>query len=172
MPEIIGDTLLRLPDGTEFDPQLHALRYHGTLQTIDGTPLLIFSGIECQDCDANRTVHLRSPDPRLFSPETEFSAIYAFPGKQFSYEDDSVLVESRLFYGICLEREPNPVVVQFATHYEDSTAVERVVYSAVRDDRIADSILTDSLPKLPRTLRRVQNGKCRELQPEDMYAPP
>lgn len=167
-PVVEGDSLLRFPSGARVAPGLHAeLRYHGRLADAEGGPWLVTSGVQCEGCDAEPSVVLRS----VHAPPGaawEEPGWHAHPGRIVAYDTDRPMLESRLFWGRCLPGRP-PGVVQFATEFDGTGRPARalVLLSEVRDGRLRADSLVQAPPAPSAVDAAVRAGRCREVAPEE-----
>jgi hypothetical protein len=172
-PTVVEDTALRFPSGRRMEAHLYGLRYHGRFPDVGTVPVVVVSGMPCDDCDINRRVYvLRADGPRPWEEEAVgHRGVFAYPGRQLDYNGGAPVAESRLFFGRCLG-VGRPAVVQFATEYEGSRTKQTASITEVAGDSLADRTLTAALPPLEGTLARVRRGECQEIPPQDLTTEP
>src|SRR5258708_16499554 len=93
----VDSTRLLFSNGKIVETNLFNLTYIGQIALAHKAPLLIFSGRECQGCDANISMYMHSPsDSQL---EVEFGKNrYKCPGKESDYFTNKLFYTSRAFY--------------------------------------------------------------------------
>jgi hypothetical protein len=62
------------------------------------TPFLIFSGRDCDECDANISIYIHSPSNGHLKIENGENR-YGFPGSERDFENKNILYKARAFYG-------------------------------------------------------------------------
>lgn len=170
MPEVVGDSMLRFASGTMYAPRVYGLRLVGRMRDGGGGLLLVLDGAECYGCDAPRAVWFRAPDRPLPSRETDTLAVFGYPGRVTDGESGTLLSESTLFYGECLEGR-GPVAVQYVTNHEESPPGRMVNLTefAAEGYRDHDQV---ARPDSAGVLARVAAGRCREVPPAEQVAMP
>lgn len=167
-PVVEGDTMLRFPSGAVHASGIRAaLQYLGRLEDVAGGPFLLTTGIECQDCDAGRSVVLRSARDAADRSGVRGPGWYAYPGRITHFDDERPLFDSRLFWGWCLPGRALGVV-QFATEFDSlGRRVRDVVFlSEVRAGQVVDDSITTAPPGLGALWPARQAGRCREVKAE------
>jgi hypothetical protein len=173
-PEVIGDTLLRFPDGSEYVSGFRNIEFIGSIPAETKAPFLIIAGNECADCDAPPSVLLRSPSD---GPVRDFSSLagwHPYPGRVIAYNEDSVVVaHSRLFWGQCMPERP-PGLIEYRTDYGRNGLEPRreVRITEVEADSLLEWRRDANVRLLATTLVQVQARVCTEIAQRDMPAPP
>ncbi len=143
--------------------------YVGQLPAATKAPFLIFSGRICDECDANTNLFIHSPADGFLSAE---GARYGYPGKVYHYEDNTLLEESRVFFGVCLPGR-GPAAVWYMKVLLESGKWQDAVYVAeVRGDVLKKGHLKAPLPHIRKTLALVKDGSCREIPGVRMTSEP
>jgi len=166
-----GYGVLKYGDGKTFQTGVFQPRYIGQLPTKNKAPYLVFSGRSCNECDANRTIYIHSPDdgPMLGG---ERDPRYGYPGQYHHYETQQLVHTARVFLGNCFT-SPDPVVLWFARDRTDSGKWQQSVFVAeIVDDRLVSRLMNDAPPKLVHVIANVKKGSCRELKGGKGYIEP
>src|SRR5688500_13101656 len=173
-PIVVGDTLLRFPDGSEYVSGFRNVEYIGTIPARTRAPFIIIAGHECRDCDAPPSVLVRSPSD---GPVRELSGLagwHAYPGRVIAYNDDSAVVShSRLFWGNCLPERP-PGLIEYRSDFagDGSDPAREVRISEIDGDSLLGWRRVATTRLLATTLVQVQARECREIPQRDIPAPP
>jgi hypothetical protein len=173
-PIVIGDTLLRFADGSEYISGFRNVEYIGTIPARTRAPFIIIAGHECRDCDAPPSVLVRSPSD---GPVRELSGLpgwHPYPGRVIAYGDDSAVVShSRLFWGNCLPERP-PGLIEFRSEFagDGSEPAREVRISEIDGDSLIGWRRVATTRLLATTLVQVQAKECREIPQRDIPAPP
>ena len=172
-PVVQDDTLLRFPGGGEFASGLYSVGYVGQLPASTKAPFIVLEGIECTDCDAPSAVLMRSPSDGRIRSFRNLPGWYAYPGRVVDLDDTTkVLVESRLFWGECLEGRLAGLV-QYATEFTAGTAAPQLLRTTeIRRDSLVTSEQMARPADLESTLNLVAEGRCREIPPRHRLSDP
>lgn len=84
-------------DNSRIDTKLFDMSYLCSLSDSMGKVYFVLSGRTCKECDENISIFLYTPKDTL-KPVSEL-AKYTYPGKEFDYENDQLIFESRLYVG-------------------------------------------------------------------------
>jgi hypothetical protein len=155
--------VLKYADGKAFQTGVFQPRYIGELPAKGKAPYLVFSGRSCNQCDANRTIYIHSPDdgPML---GRERDRRYTYPGEYRDDESQQLVHTARVFIGQCLASS-NSAVLWFQKERTESGKWKSGVFVAeVVDDRLVARSWADSPPKLAKVIEAVKKGSCRELK--------
>lgn len=124
-----------------------------------GIVFAIFSGRECTECDAETALYLHPIQDAVYA-----AVGYPYPGKHYNRENNTVVAETRVFYGECLSQQPQKTVL-FHTRYLDDqkqwhNALESLQFN---DEKVVHITLTFQ----PKTLENVESlrnsGRCFEV---------
>ena len=174
VPAVVGDTLLRFPDGSEYISGFRNVEYIGSIPAEKKAPFLIIAGHECANCDAPPSVLVRSPSD---GPVRDFSSLagwHPYPGRVIAYNEDSVVIShSRLFWGRCIPERP-PGLIEYRTDYGRNGLEPRreVRITEVEGDSLLEWRRDANVRLLATTLVQVQSRVCAEIAQRDMPAPP
>src|ERR1035437_1195618 len=82
-------------DNSRINTKLYDMSYLGSLSDSTGGIYFVLSGRACKECDENIAIFLFSPKDTL-KPVSELFK-YTYPGKEYDYENNQLLFESKLF---------------------------------------------------------------------------
>ncbi len=173
-PIIVGDTLLRFPDGSEYVSGFRNVEYIGTIPAVTKAPFIIIAGHECRDCDAPPSVLARSPSDGPVRDLSGLAGWHPYPGRVIDYNDDSAVVaHSRLFWGNCLPERP-PGLIEFRSEFagDGSEPAREVRISEIDGDSLIGWRRLATTRLLATTLVQVQAKECSEVPQRDIPAPP
>ncbi|MES2810384.1 MAG: hypothetical protein V4619_17250 [Bacteroidota bacterium] len=123
--------------GKKFETTLYDLKYIGQLGARGKAPYLILSGRGCTECDANISIYIHSPSDGPMEEEA-MQARSAYPGKERDYETDSLLFESRVFYGNCTNTQS--IVWLQKTYLENGTFESSIFSMSVVDNKLKETL--------------------------------
>jgi hypothetical protein len=171
-PVVIGDTLLRFPDGAEYVSGFRNVEYIGAIAGQRKAPFIIVAGHECADCDAPPSVLMRSASD---GPVRELAGLpgwHPYPGRVITV-DSSVISHSRLFWGLCLPERP-PGLIEYRTEFAvDGAEPQREVrITEIEGDSLIEWRRVATTRLLATTLVQVQAKECAEVPQRDIPAPP
>jgi hypothetical protein len=152
--EKIDSSKLVFKNGKTIETRLFNLEFIGQIPLENKDPFLIFSGVDCNFCDANISIYIHSPsDGDLIVGAGK--NIYGMPGRMYSFMNDSLLYESRVFYGQVLENRKGVIWYQ-------NTLMETGKWDK--------SVFTSEL--LKQTLSMLDKGLCKEIEGNDYSSEP
>jgi hypothetical protein len=154
--------ILDLPDGSKFQTTLYDLKVIGQLRTVHKLPYYVLSGVGCQECDANVSVYIHSPSDGPMKNEGT-QPRFEYPGRVISPEDNSVVYETRVFLGNCLDGHPDAVVWFERSMGDDKQWHDSVLLAEVKDDHL---VLDEPKANAPRPREAEDSARksgCREL---------
>lgn len=154
------DSKLIFKGGQTFETSLFELEYIGQLSADNKVPYLIFSGRDCNECDANISIYIHSPaDGKLIIDHGQNR--YQYPGTEKDYETDSVLYSSRAFYGQVLENTNG--VIWYENKLLENGKMGRFVYlSRIDKGSLKDTTYEDN-GKIGETINLLKKGLCNEI---------
>ncbi len=128
------------------------------------------AGVECEGCDAGLSVLLRSVHDPAFDPSERNVGWYAYPGRILHHEDETPILDSRLFWGRCLPGR-GPGIVQFVTEFDSAGRRIRHLLrtSEIQRGRLVDDSIVQSPPTPTAVQAAVQARTCREVPPQQQY---
>ena len=115
-PIVVDDTLLSYPDGSTLAVGLRDLELIGQLPALTAPPFVIVAGRECDQCDEQRVLLVRSPADGALTPRDAERARHPYPGSVISDADGRVRSYARVFQGDCLPQRA-PVVLSYRTDF-------------------------------------------------------
>ena len=173
-PVVVGDTLLRFPDGSEYVSGFRNIEYIGAIAAQQKAPFIIIAGHECRDCDAPPSVLMRSPSDGPVRSVSGLPGWHPYPGRVIAFNNDSAVIShSRLFWGLCLPERP-PGLIEYRTEFAvDGSEPQRdVLTTEIEGDSLLEWRRVATSRLLATTLVQVQAKQCAEVPQRDMPAPP
>lgn len=170
-PVVVGDTLLRYPDGSTFAPGLHDLVLVGHLPAATAAPFVIVAGRECERCVAGSFVTVLAPSGGPVRDLAGLREWHAYPGRTRS-DDGTVVAEGRLFWGSCVPQRP-PAVISYRTEFggPGEETLREVRITEVHGDSLLQWRMVPQVAVLTATLLQVRARQCTELDPREVTAP-
>ena len=163
----ISESTVVLPDGALFETNLYDFKLIGEIETQTKFPYLILSGRQCENCDANISIYIQCPSDGSLKPEHEQER-YSYPGHLYSFMQDSLIFESRMFFGEVLDNR-NGVIWYQKELLDNKNWVETVYFVEIRNDTLVAITITANI-KL--TLKQVERGNAKELDGLDFTEAP
>jgi len=156
LSRVDGSKLL-FENGTSLETGLYELAYIGQVPGAAGeSPMLIFSGKYCTECDANVSIYTHTPGGSTFTA-AEGRNREKYPGTENHYETGITLYTARAFYGEVLDNTNGVIWYQTVAQEDGKTAgFIRLKNSAV------DTVYADN-GTLEQTLKLFEAGKCAEI---------
>ena len=142
-----------------------------TVLSKEGIPFVIFSGVDCYDCEANLAIYVHSPKAGFLDGNSGKNR-YSYPGKLFYYLDNSLLHEQRLFYGNCLSQEQKNVVWYSNYLGEDGMQKKGVYVVNFVGSKRQESNQNVAYSYINKTLDLVKSGQCIEILGTEMTSEP
>jgi len=136
-----------------------------------GVPFVIFSGNDCYDCHFNRSIYIHSPKDGFLDGRSGKNS-YSYPGKLYSYLDESLLSDDRLFYGNCLSHKKKNVVWYSKYLGKDKKwhkSVYAVEFLGSKGKKFRTKI---NYSMINTALSFVKQGKCTEVTGREMTSEP
>lgn len=158
----IENKKLLFKEGHSFDTELYNLEYIGQVATDNKEPFLIYSGRDCDECDANISIYFHTPrNGKLKVGNGENS--YSYPGKETDYINNSLIYQARAFYGEVLKGVFG--VIWYQKTLQDNNTFKNTVYLAKVE---GDSIKNQELKGYDNLLKETQSfnktGKNKEIK--------
>ncbi len=155
--KIVGQTIY-LKNGKSIKTELFELKFIGQIKESKKSSYLILSGRPCDPCDANISIFIHSTSDGNLTLNNN-SPFYSFPGKIKYYEDNSVISESKAFYGEVLPGRYG--VIWFQSDLNDQNKwVKTVFFAEIMDGKLVENRKNESLSS---TLEQVKNKKAIEI---------
>lgn len=161
--------------GEQFVTGLTDVQVLGSLPRVTEPPFLVLAGYGCNDCDINRNIYIHSPDAGPV--EGELQPRYSYPGTLIEWDtpepDGEVLERTRVFMGVCTERESSEVVLWITElpgaggQWDQSADLVRVEADSLRFEAVPEPLHAQSA-----ALKAVAAGRCREIPPLEQLREP
>jgi hypothetical protein len=154
----IKDQTIYLKGGRSIKTNICELKFLGQI-VIDIKPsYLIISGKPCNVSDINTSIYIQSSSEASIRI-SESSPHYGYPGKVNFYEDNSLLSESRAFYGEVLPGRYGIIWFQKDLTGENKW-VNSVFFAEIKNGKIEENRNDELLSK---TLEQVASKKAFEI---------
>jgi len=155
--------------GQTFETELFELEFIGQVPVENKAPFLIFSGRDCDGCDANIAIYIHSPSDGKLEVENGQNR-YQYPGTERDFETDSVLSVSRAFYGQVLENING--FIWYENKSLEKGKIDHIVYLfRINNGSIKDSIYKDN-GRLKETIKLLEKGLCKEIKGREYKSEP
>ena len=156
-PKIKGNKIV-LANGEIYDPKLYNLSLVGFIDAETKDPYLVMSGRQCMECDANISIYIQSPSDGSLKNEAS-QARYSYPGSLYDYQTDSLLSESRMFFGEVLPERFG--VIWYQQQLDTSNNwVSSVYFAEVIGDTLNGNFVEASMNE---TLAQIRKRLASEL---------
>lgn len=162
-------------DGSSFETTLYHLKYFGRIRSVKGKTYLILSGKSCDECDANISIYVHSPQDGPMKGE-EAQVRYTHPGKEYDVrayieQGKKVLAyEARAFWGRCMPGRGDMVIWHEKLWMEDRSFRKDVFILEPGEKGLKETFISGpgwpkarKLPSISQTLKMVSGGECREI---------
>ena len=160
---------LLFKNGQSFETNLFELAYIGQVFAESKAPYLIFSGRDCNECDANISIYIHSPsDGKLIIDHGQNR--YQYPGTEKDYETDSILYTSRAFYGQVLEKVNG--IIWYENRLLENGKMGRSIFLSRLDNEMIKDTTYEDKGKLDQTISLVKKGLCKEIQGQQYTSEP
>ena len=161
------DVPFLMPIGTEIEfkndhiaiTDVIEFKYLDIIESASGNSFLIYTGRTCTECDMRTSIYIHAVSDKFYGITR-----YGLPGELYSYEDNTLLQKSRMFYGECL-KEGEQTIIWYSNYLGTDDQWHKTVYD-VDFDGIKVIKNPNNIPydHLSKTEALVLKGKCRELQ--------
>lgn len=166
----IEERKLLFKNNKGFDTKIYGLEYVGQIPVENKAPFLIFSGIDCMECDAEQALYIHSPDDGELLVEYGKNA-YQFPGKLYDYETDSLLYEGRAFYGEVLKNKRGIIWYQKSLLDKDKGWKNSIFFVDLSSGMKKESFLEEK-GQMEETIALFEKGLCKEIAAYDQHSMP
>jgi hypothetical protein len=155
--------------GQTFETNLFELEFIGQVSVDNKAPYFIFSGRDCDECDANISIYIHSPsDGQLVVGHGQNR--YEYPGTETDYMTDSILCISRAFYGQVLENING--VIWYENRLLENGNMGRFIFLARIDNgSLKDTSYIDN-GSLNQTIQLIKKGLCKEIEGQQYSSEP
>ena len=173
VPVVVGDSVLLYPDGSSLSLGFGDIELLGQLPAESAPPFVIVAGRTCTDCDAIRSVFVRSPREGPVTDLASARGLHPYPGRTVGDADGATRSFSRLFWGECLPQRPAGIV-SYRTDFgvPGDEPLREVRITEVQGDSLIDWRTIPEVRVLAATLLQVRARRCTEVAPRDMTTPP
>jgi hypothetical protein len=157
--KVKGSKLL-FKGGQIFETTLFELEYIGQVSADNKAPYLIFSGRDCDECDASISIYIHSPSNGKIVTELGQNR-YQYPGTERDIETDSILYVSKAFYGQVLENVKG--IIWYENRLLENGKMGRSVFLSRIDKGILKDTTYEDEGKISKTINFVKKGICKEI---------
>ena len=165
----VAGSVLKFKNGETFNTHLYELSYIGSIENAQKAPFLIFSGRDCDECDANISIYIHSPADGTLEIENGTNR-YQTPGSERDFENDSLLYKARAFYGQVLPGIKG--VIWYQDQLNKNNQWENSIFLvSLTNGSKKDTIIHDT-EKLKLTLALLKQGNCKEIKEMDYKSEP
>ena len=129
---------------------------------------IIYTGRTCTECDMSTSIYINAISHKQYSSKSR----YGYPGKLMYYLDNSLIEESRMFYGECTKLK-DPTIIWYTRYLGDDKKWHNAVYDI--DFKGTEAIKnpnTISYETLSKTEQFVKSGKCVEVEGRESHSEP
>ncbi len=158
--KVVGSKI-KFKNGKIFDAHLYQLKYIGQVSNNIKPPFLIFSGRDCDECDANISIYIHSPGERNFIVGHGENT-YPYPGTEKDVETNKLVYTSRVFYGEVL-KGINGVIWYEHRILDNNKWGDFIFFVKIKNGKKNDVQLKNK-KLLIETLEMLQNGFCKEIK--------
>jgi len=165
----VDSTKLLFKNSKSFDTHLYELQYIGQINLQNKAPFLIFSGRDCNECDANISIYIHSPSDGQLTVDYGQNR-YQYPGTERDYETDSLTYISRAFYGQVLDNTKG-VIWYEKRLLENGKMGNRIFLTKVDNGFIKDTLYQDN-GTIEQTISLLKKGLCKEIKGQQFSSEP
>lgn len=165
----VDGSKLVFKNGRLFDTHLYELQYIGQIAAKDKAPFLIFSGRDCDECDANIAIYIHSPSDGPLTVENGQNR-YQYPGTEKDIETGSVLYVARAFYGQVLDSTKG-VIWDEKRLLENGEMGRQIFLVQIKNETLKDTLYNDN-GSLDKTISLMKKGLCKEIKGQDFTSEP
>ncbi len=149
-----------------YDTQLFDLKPLGRLLPREGDslPYFLITGRPCLNCSLEKGLF-------VFRPNSGKPFAYAYPGRTIEPRTKKVVVESRAFFGQCIQGRGDVLVFFQLERVDRHHQMQASVLIAEADkDHLQETLLERRPPGLKKTLQLVKKKVCSEIPGESRMA--
>jgi len=165
----ISGSTINFGNGKSFNTHLYELKYIGQIPNGDQIPFFIFSGRDCNECDANISIYIHSPKDGKLTIENGQNR-YQYPGKERDVEDNSLVYKGRTFYGQVLKNTIG--VIWFEEQLMEDNSWRKSTYLIKISNGNKKEIVYKNSTQLAETLELLKQGLCKEIKGIDTTTEP
>ncbi|GAC1305692.1 MAG: hypothetical protein NVSMB24_14950 [Mucilaginibacter sp.] len=161
--------VLKFKNGKSFNTNLYDLKYIGQIANDRGAPFLIFSGRDCDECDANISLYIHSPSNGKLQVANGENR-YGYPGTERDFENNSLLYRGRAFYGEVL---PNiKGVLWYQEQRMENEKLKKSLFLVKLKGGVKNEVILKNTGQLQSTLGLLSQGRCKEIRGRDYTSEP
>jgi hypothetical protein len=154
-------SVLKFKNGKTYDTHLYSLEYIGQIPNGNKAPFLIFSGKDCDECDANISIYVHSSANGKLSIDNGANR-YQYPGKEKDYENNELVYESRSFYGQVLKNTFG--LIWYQKDLMDNSKWKKSIFLIQINNGVQKEMLLTEADQLNQTLVLLKKGLCKEIK--------
>ena len=158
----INPDIIYFKNGKKFQTTLYGVKFIGLLRTKKKNPYLILSGKGCNRCDMNTSIYIHSISDGSMKGTSDQKR-YSYPGKEYYYEDGSLLTESRAFWGKCLSKDREQLIWDMTLHKEPEK--QKIIYlvEVGPKDNLREEVIKNKF-KVNVILKNIRKDTCKEIK--------
>ena len=165
----VDDKALKFKNGKVFNTNLYSLKYIGQIANDNKAPFLIFSGRDCNECDANISIYIHSPSNGHLNVENGENR-YDFPGTERDLENNKPVLKSRAFYGQVLPGIKG--VIWYQDQLMENKTWQKSIFLVSLNGGAKKETTSKDVEKLKLTLQLLKQGSCKEIKGVDYTSEP
>lgn len=146
--------------GRIYETNLFNLEYIGHITNENKDPFFIYSGVDCDSCDADISIYIHSPIDGALNVKSGQNR-YGYPGKEYDLYTDSLIYEGQAYYGEVLPNIKGIIWYQKQL-MENDIWISSIFLADVSSGSKIDTFLQD-VGQLNQTLSLLKAGKCFEI---------
>ena len=157
--QIVFQTPEGTPAPSSLQTKLYNLEYLGSLSSPEGyAPYLVISAKTCDQCNFPKNLFLIRADGSDI-------ASFTYPGKVKSHINGRSLMESRVFFGKCLNKHDQVLVVFQKDKVDRRRYLQSSVFVAeVGQENLKEKLMIRRRPSIKSALRKVRQKQCQEVK--------
>lgn len=158
----VDGTFLVFNDNSRINTRLYEMNYLESIADSNGITYFVVSGRTCKECDENISVFIISPKDTI-KPLTELPK-YTYPGKEFDYENNELIFESKLFVGNCInKREKTISLVWVQKAKNNNNKLDSLIFIVdILNGKIRERKIQPQTQEYISNLQYLKN--CREIK--------
>ena len=165
--DTVKNRTLLFKNGLSFETGLYEIEYIGQISCDKKAPFLIYSGRDCDKCDANIAIYIHSPSDGTLAIQNGQNR-YEYPGALKFYEDNRLLQTSRAFFGQVLDNVTG--VIWFTK--DNSNKKPDSIYLIRLDNGLLKDTSFVSQGTIEKTLMFAGQGLCKEIPGRELTSEP
>jgi len=122
---------------------------------------LIVSGATCEECDENISIFIYPKSSPTLSDQLKNK--YSYPGREYHYLNDSLIYESRVFWGSCLPSYSNVIVWLQKELMDDGKWKNGAYLIEFKENELLELRIDYTSDLLSDVLEKVNSSICNEI---------